>query len=100
MNNLSSGKMKKQINLIILQRYTVPQYVIVVVVSSGEQVLDLVVCDSILARDEPLDHLRPPQGSVAVFVQFPVETVLLRDDPVLVLILSSVTHILLEKVQM
>ena len=58
--------------------------------------LDLVVGDAVLAGNEPLDHLRPSQGSVPVLVQFTVETVLLRDDPVLVLILSSVTYVLLE----
>ena len=58
--------------------------------------LDLVVGDAVLAGNEPLDHLRSSQRSVAVLVQFTVETVLLRDDPVLVLILSSVTYVLLE----
>ena len=61
--------------------------------------LDLVVGDAVLAGNEPLDHLRPSQRSVAVLVQFTVETVLLRDDPVLVLILSSVTYVLLETKQ-
>ena len=61
--------------------------------------LDLVVGDAVLAGNEPLDHLRPSQRSVAVLVQFTVEAVLLRDDPVLVLILSSVTYVLLETKQ-